>query len=287
MEGVQQKGKEDTDLRLFMHTPVLLQKAIENLNVSTGGKYIDATFGEGGYSYEILERGGTVLGIDLDFSQISNPKSQIQNLKLVQGNFADIESIAKENGFYPVDGVIFDLGLSMRQIKESGRGFSYKKLDDPLDMRLNINYKLTAEELIKRSDEKVLYEIFAKNSEEIRSKEIAAVVKSRKVMKSVGDLVSSIDRAIGYKSSSVYARIFQALRIEVNNEFENLKKGLTGAVNILKRKGRIVIVSFHSLEDRIVKNFSREKKLNFLSKKPITGLRSFERSAKLRTIISS
>ncbi|MFH0979798.1 MAG: 16S rRNA (cytosine(1402)-N(4))-methyltransferase RsmH [Candidatus Roizmanbacteria bacterium] len=269
-----------------MHTPVLLQQAIENLNVTLGGRYIDATFGEGGYSQEIIRKGGKVLAIDLDESQLKSWRvGELTGLKLVQGNFVDIERIAKENNFFPVDGVVFDLGLSMKQIEESGRGFSYNRPDEPLDMRLSLDNELTVRDLIKRSSEEELYNIFAKNSEEIKSREIANEVKKRKRMETVSDLIEAIDKALGFKSNSTYARIFQALRIETNKELENLKKGLSRAVSILKKNGRIVIVSFHSLEDRIVKNFVKEKKFKFLLKKPIRGLRSYERSAKLRTII--
>jgi len=268
-----------------MHTPVLLQQAIENLNVRLGSLYIDATFGEGGYSSEILKKGGRVLAIDWDIDQLKNYGLRITDLKLIQGNFSEIEKIAKENDFFPIDGVVFDLGLSMKQIEESGRGFSYNRPDEPLDMRLSLDNKLTAKDLIKELSEEELYEVFAKNSEEIKSKEIAYEVKKRKKMETVSDLICVIDKALGFKSNQTYARIFQALRIELNDEFENLKKGLKGAVDILKKDGRVVVVSFHSFEDRIVKNFVKEKKLKFLFKKPIRGFRSFERSAKLRTII--
>lgn len=271
------------------HNPVLLQQAIERLNVKKGGLYIDATFGEGGYSYEVVKRGGIVLGIDLDINQLKSLAglrvSKLTSLKLVQGNFADIEKIAKDNDFYPVDGVIFDLGLSMRQIDESGRGFSYKKDSEVLDMRINLDQELKAVDLIKKNSEEKLAQIFVKYSEEIKSREIAKEIKKAKKIITVFDLKKAIDKALGYKSEKTYARIFQALRIAVNNEFENLKKGLEGAVKITKKGGRIVVVAFHSLEDRIVKNFVREKKLSFLDKKPIFGAFSYERSAKLRTIL--
>lgn len=268
-----------------MHTPVLLQQAIENLDIIPGRNYVDATFGEGGYSREIIKMGGKVLAIDLDINQLKNHTEQNKNLKLVQGNFKDIEKIAIDNNHFPVEGIVFDLGLSMRQYQELKKGFSYKKPQEPLDMRLDEKEGLSAKELINNSTVKELYEILAKNSEEIRSKEIADSIKRKKHMNTVGDLVNAIDEAIGYKSSSVYARIFQALRIAVNNELTNLKKGLEGSVNILNDKGRIVIVCFHSLEDRIVKKFVKEKGLKFKEKKPIRGLRQFERSAKLRIIL--
>lgn len=268
-----------------MHTPVLLQKVIEKLDIKTGGFYIDATFGEGGYSQEVIKKGGNVLAIEIDENQIKNFKKKVKNLKIVHGNFSDIEIIAKNNDFFPVDGVIFDLGLSMRQLTDSKRGFSYKALDDDLDMRLDVNLSLKASDLIKKTNVFDLAEIFSKYSEELKSKEIALEIKKTKKMNKVKDLILAIDKALGYKSEKTYARIFQALRIAVNNEFENLKKGLSGALKILKKGGRIVIVSFHSLEDRIVKNFVVENNLKFLDKKPVFGIKSFERSAKLRTII--
>lgn len=273
------------------HTPVLLQQAIEKLNVKKDGLYIDATFGEGGYTKEILKRGGKVLGIDLDINQLKSLTSlrvsESSGLRLVQGNFADIEKIAKENNFYPVDGVVFDLGLSMRQIEESGRGFSYKKDSEILDMRIDLNQKLKAIDLIERLNEEKLTEIFIKFSEEIKAKEIAREIKKTRKLNIVLDLKKAIDKALGYKSKKTYARIFQALRIAVNNEFENLKKALVGAVKITKKGGRIVVVTFHSLEDRIVKNFVKENNLVFFDKKPILGAFSYERSAKLRTILKS
>ena len=280
-----------------MHTPVLLQQAIESLNIKKGGLYIDATFGEGGYSREIVKRGGKVLAIDWDIDQISKAGHPDRSggilarndIIFVNGNFADIEKIAKENNFFPVDGVVFDLGLSMGQISESGRGFSYKKLNEPLDMRMNNDIEKNASDLVNSLNMNDLYQLLAKNSEELRSKEIALeIIKSRHIRKinTVSDLVHIIDRVAGEKDNRIYRRIFQALRIEVNNEFNNLKKGLFGAVSILKKDGRIVVVSFHSLEDRIVKNFVKNNQFKFLEKKPIVNKfgPSYERSAKLRII---
>ena len=262
-----------------MHTPVLLEQVIEALDIKKDGLYVDATFGEGGYSQTILEKGGKVLGIDWDEEQyqISNIKYQkyisllrqgfegqakIKNLKMANGNFKDIERIAKENDFFPVDGVVFDLGLSMKQISESGRGFSYKKLNEPLDMRMSLKSETKASDLVNHLSESELYEVFAKNSEEINSQAVAReIVHKRQFRKleTVNDLINSIDKAIDGQDKSVYQRIFQALRIEVNQEFDNLKKGLIGASKIINEEGKIVVISFHSLEDRIVKQFFRQE----------------------------
>lgn len=274
-----------------MHTPVLLKEVINYLNIKKGGLYIDATFGEGGYAKEILKAGGKVLGIDLDENQIKDGRLKIKdkNLNLEQGNFADIETIAKEYQFFPVDGIVFDLGLSMKQLTDSGRGLSFRNEQEPLDMRLDTNGEKTAADYINTLSEQQLYDLFAKNSEEINSRAVAvSVVRARQVRKirTVGDLVRIIDRAVGERDTRVLRRIFQALRIEVNQEFENLKKGLDGAVKLIKRERRILVVTFHSIEDRIVKQFVRERSLRFVTKKPIISDKKdrFERSAKLRII---
>ncbi len=276
-----------------MHTPVLLEQVIEALEIKKDGLYIDATFGEGGYSQAILNKGGKVLGLDLDNDQIANgldSRLRGNDITLIEGNFADVEKVAQENNFFPVDGVVFDLGLSMKQINQSGRGFSFKKLNEPLDMRMSLKTEMTAKYLLNHLSEAELYEVFAKNSEEINSQNIAREIivrRSFKKLEIVGNLINCIDRAIGESDKNVYKRIFQALRIQVNEEFENLKKGLDGAARIIKNNGKIAVVTFHSLEDRIVKNFSKSQGLKLLNKKPITNRRgkSFEKSAKLRLIV--
>lgn len=268
-----------------MHTPVLLQQAIGRLNIKRGGRYIDATFGEGGYSKAISDLGGIVLGIDLDQDQISRGKVSLPNIGLVCGNFADVEKIAKENNFFPVDGIVLDLGLSMCQLSDSGRGFSYFNKEERLDMRIDDRSGPTVKEIIKSLSIEELYQALSKNSEELKSKEIAVSIKAQRKMETVADLVGAIDRAVGHPAKRTYARVFQALRIEANNEFKNLKEGLKGSLKVLKPGGRLAIISFHSLEDRVIKNFIKENKLTQLDKKPIRGVRKFERSAKLRVVI--
>ena len=276
-----------------MHTPVLLEQVIEAMEIKKDGLYIDATFGEGGYTEAILNKRGKVLGVDLDENQLKGSRvNGLTGLKLVQGNFGDIEKISKENNFYPVDGVVFDLGLSMRQISQSGRGFSFKKLSEPLDMRMNTDTEMTAKYLLNHLAKDELFDVFAKNSEEINSEKIAheVIIKRQfKKLETVGDLTSCIDRAIGGQDNNAYKRIFQALRIQVNDEFENLKNGLIGATKIIKNDGIIAVVTFHSLEDRIVKNFSKNQGLKLLNKKPIMNRRgkSYEKAAKLRLIVKN
>lgn len=272
-----------------MHQPVLLKEVIEGLNIKTDGLYIDATAGEGGHLAEIARHQCRVLGIDVDDNQIKNLKLKVKNCVLVQGNFADIEKIAKENGFFPADGILIDLGLSMAQIENSGKGLSYKAFEEPLDMRLNNGLITTAEEIINTSDEAKLYDLLARYGEDTDSKSIAhAVMASRRIkpIRTVKELNKVIDSAVGQQDSKTYARIYQALRIAVNDELENLKKGLTGALNILGQEGRIVVITFQSLEDRITKQFILKNKLKQLNRKVIRSKNrsSYERSAKLRII---
>jgi len=278
-----------------MHTPVLLQQAIENLAIRPGGLYIDATFGEGGHSTKIIKLGGRVLGIELDNKQIFNFQFSIFNkeeksrLKLVQGNFKNIEKIAKKNNFFPVDGILLDLGLSMNQISNFGRGFSFKNPSENLDMRMDTSFETTAKDLVNSLSEDQLYEVFAKYSEDLNSRIIAKEIiycRNRRKIERVKDFLQIIDKALKVKDEKTYRRIFQALRIVVNEEDKNLKSALQGAIKILNKSGRLVVITFHSLEDRIVKNFIKKNNLTQINKKVIksdSGWR-FERSAKMRVI---
>lgn len=272
-----------------MHTPVLLQEVIDGLDIRQGGRYIDATVGEGGHTRAMLGKGAFVLGIDQDAAQIEKLKTSISSDKFmaVCANFSSIEEVAKKQGFDKADGILFDLGISWRQLSEAGKGLSYKALDEELDMRLSTECEQSAADIVNTFSEDELYSVFAKNSEEIRSQDIArTIVEERKYhkIKKVKDLLRSIDKALGAASEWSYGRIFQALRIEVNDEFGSLEKGLEQAVRLISPEGRIAVITFHSVEDRMVKRFIREGHYRQISKKAIAGDRtlSFERSAKLR-----
>ncbi len=277
-----------------MHTSVFLEEAIQALDVQNDGKYIDATYGVGGHTREITRRGGLVLAIDLDEKHILHGSTG--TMQLVQGNYADIEHIAKMNAFIPVDGVLFDLGLSMDQLATGGKGLSFKNLSEPLDMRISFA-EVTAADILNEYSEEVLNELFMKYSEEIHSKEIARAItveRTKKPIQTVEDLVTVIAKVLEKKKAKhafegTAARIFQALRILVNNEFINISKGLEGSLQIVKPGGRIVVITFHSLEDRIVKMFIRSHKTQVTDEKVNVAkkreLRSFERSATLRIII--
>lgn len=257
------------------HEPVLVSEVINALNITPGKKYIDGTYGGGGHSRAITGMGGVVLGIDID------PEA-----RAIQGNFKDIEKIAGENGFEKVDGILFDLGVSSHQLDTANRGFSYRFTDAPLDLRLNQESGDTAAQLVNRSSQEQLYEIFASFGEEERSRTIAhAIVRARSIkqIETVGDLAS----IVGAQNASL-SRIFQALRIVINDEFRSLKEGISGASRLLSPGGRLAVISFHSLEDRIVKRKMNEDGWRIISHKPITPSREEvvknrrSRSAKLR-----
>jgi len=259
------------------HTPVLLTDAVELLAVQPGKKYIDGTVGGGGHAAEIIKRGGILLGVDIDRESIDFARQRLgKNVTLVQGNFRDIERIAKENGFSEVDGVLLDLGVSSHQLDTPERGFSYRFGEAPLDLRLDQSKGETAAELIDRLNEDELYEILAKFGEVDRARElVGAIVRSRPI-KIAGELL----QIVGTKDAP---QVFQALRIAVNDELAALKDGLAGSEKLIKRGGRIVVISFHSLEDRMVKWFMSDWKV--ITKKPIRGDKENNpraRSAKLR-----
>ena len=266
------------------HKPVLLKEAIEGLNVRKGKRYIDATVGMGGHAEEVIKKGGVVLGIDCDPEAIAFLDSQIKTKKLilVQGNFKNLKRIAQEHGFDKVAGILFDLGLSSWQIEGSGRGFSYLK-DEPLDMRMDPGLEVTAAEIVNGSTKEELYEIFTRFGEEVNSWAIANAIVRARPIKTTRELAEVIGDDI-----SQLARVFQALRIVVNDEINNLKKALSQTIELLEEGGRLVIISFHSLEDRVVKFGFRDNRLKIITKKPIRPskeeirLNPRARSAKLR-----
>ncbi|MDO8497644.1 MAG: 16S rRNA (cytosine(1402)-N(4))-methyltransferase RsmH [bacterium] len=285
-------------LKIKMHTPVFEKEVIEALRIQEGKKYIDCTAGEGGHMFSIAYRGGNVLGIDADEDQISNLELRIKSSELKsriilkQGNFAELERIAKENKFFPVDGILVDLGLSMRQLTDSGKGFSFKNEEEILDMRLDGEGK-SASDLLMSLNKESLFDLFARNSEELSSEVIAeSIVRFRigRKIEKVGDLIRAIDYGLTQSTQSerkekVYMRIFQALRIEVNKEFENVQKLLESSKEILVRGGRLVVITFHSREDRIVKMFAQDNKNYFTHMRLNTkSERSFERSAHVRVL---
>ncbi len=276
------------------HTPVLLDLILQQAGEIKGKRLIDATAGEGGYTAAFLQAGAKVLAVDIDPKQIMKLKKNLKeyiekgNLYPVSGNFANLGNIAKRYGFYPADLIIFDLGLSWHQIAESGKGFSFKAEEEPLDMRFNKRFKYTAADLLNSLPGNQLYDIFASFAQEPYSREITQeILKIRKLkkFKKVKDLTKVIKNLVpAGKYESAARRIFQALRIAVNNEIQNLKKGLEQAEQIISENGRIFCLTFHPTEDRVVKNFAREKNLKISLFKNKNPKGNFEKIAKLRVL---
>lgn len=269
-----------------MHTSVLLHEAVGSLLVQKNGRYVDATFGVGGHSRLLAEQGAKVLALEWDPHIVELYADGLRDLgiTLIEANYADIAEVAKENSFVPCDGILFDLGLSMMQIRESGRGFSYEKDDEPLDMRLNNKLETTAAQIINSYSNEQLYETFTKHAEELSSRSIVDdIVRARTLRKieTVGELKSAM---VKHCASQTLARIFQALRMEVNHEFQNISAGIKGSYEILAPGGRIAIITFHPGEDRFVKQELIKTGFKEINKKPIRGSykKRFERSAKLR-----
>ncbi|MDD2646919.1 MAG: 16S rRNA (cytosine(1402)-N(4))-methyltransferase RsmH [Patescibacteria group bacterium] len=284
-----------------MHTPVLLNEVLNGLSPRPNDNFIDCTLGGGGHALEILRQTaplGKLLGIDFSMEAISEMKVKIDKnlndrLILVNDNFVNLESIARKNKFLKVRGILFDLGLSTDLIENRGRGISFQK-NEILDMRFNpLKQNLTALEILNQWPEQDLAEIFEEFGEERFAHQIArgiVVQRRQKRIKTTVDLAEAIKKILGPKFHiKSLARIFQALRIAVNHELEYLSSALPQAVDLLAPGGRLAVISFHSLEDRIVKNFYKNNlNLNIITKKPITStqeeLRQNKRarSAKLR-----
>jgi 16S rRNA (cytosine1402-N4)-methyltransferase len=278
------------------HTAVLLKEVVEHLKIERGKRYIDATIGGGGHTFEILKRGGIVLGIDVDQDAVEYIKEEVKSwerLTLVRGNFRDIDKIASEQGFSRVSGILFDLGVSSHQLETPERGFSFQKIG-PLDMRMDQELEVKALDLIKILTKGELYELLIKLGEESSAREVSrAIFSARKLrpIKTTKDLASILE---GGKVTSDYGRamanrkVFQALRIAVNDELNALRDSLPKAVELLEERARLLVISFHSLEDRIVKNnfidFEKRGLGKIITEKPITpGRDELERNKRSRS----
>jgi len=292
------------------HIPVLLKETIDGLKINKQSVVVDATIGGGGHSKEVIKllgQEGLLIGIDQDSESLVRAKKQLSNakceVKLVKGNFRNIDTILDELGVKKVNHILFDLGWNMDQFEDNSRGFSYK-LDGPLKMTLDDSSpedSLSAEEILNNWKEESLIDIFKGYGEERYSKRIAkAIVEARKVepIKTTFQLVEIIKNSTPkrYLHGRIHfaTRIFQALRITVNDELGALKEALEKGFSRLAPCGRMAVISFHSLEDRIVKNFFNDRKKEdtgkVLTKKPITATQNEllknkrARSAKLRII---
>jgi 16S rRNA (cytosine1402-N4)-methyltransferase len=249
------------------HIPVLGRQAIALLDPCDGGVYVDATFGDGGYSRAILDTRGTrVIGIDRDRSAIAGGFDLVDRsdgrLTLVEDRFSNLAGICASRGVSPVDGVVMDIGVSSMQLDEAARGFSFR-LDGPLDMRMGHDGP-TAADVVAKASEADLAEIIYVFGEERHSRAVArAIVAARRqapiiTTRALADIVAKVVRT---KAGEIHpaTRTFQGLRIFVNQELDELHLALVAAERVLKPLGRLVVVSFHSLEDRMVKNFFSER----------------------------
>ncbi|KUK84237.1 MAG: S-adenosyl-methyltransferase MraW [Microgenomates bacterium 39_6] len=304
---------------MIFHQPALLKETIDFLKVEPGQIFIDTTLGGGGHAQEIIRRGGLVIGIDQDPEALVRAQKKLRsacpvvlsdkqrttinqtsgfNQKpfcLVEDNFANLTEITQKLKIAKVAGILFDLGTSYHQLTSNQRGFSFES--DQLDMRMSPKLEVTAADLVAALSEKELSQIFTKFSQEEKAKSIArAIVKERKIapIRSGKRLAKIVSKATGKRKGKIHpaTKVFQALRIAVNDELGNLEKGLRQAVPLLDQNGRLAIISFHEGEDRLVKNFfcqqEKEKKLTIITKKPIVPKKKEieknprSRSAKLR-----
>ena len=264
------------------HVPVLLKEAIDFLAVKRGGTYLDATVGLGGHSYEIAKRLGApghLIGFDKDPAALERAREKLTALDeppeitLIHGSFAEVgERIAPAS----LDGLMADLGVSSLQLGDAARGFSFQA-EGPLDMRMNPMSGETAEQVVNHLDERKLADVIYEFGEERRSRRIArAIVRSRPIRTTqhLVEVISTAARSMKHERIHPATRTFQALRIFVNRELDDLKALLEAAPSVLKPSGRLVVISFHSLEDRIVKDALRggkDKYFRVLTKKPLTA----------------
>ncbi|NWF51474.1 MAG: 16S rRNA (cytosine(1402)-N(4))-methyltransferase RsmH [Nitrospirae bacterium] len=258
----------------------MLKEAIEVLNPVLGGIYVDATIGTGGHSEEILKfigSDGRLIGIDRDIEALKITSDRLKDKRVIlkKGNFSDMENILSKEGISEVDGILFDLGVSILQIKRPERGFSFNS-DMSLDMRMDQEQTFSAWDVVNRYSEKELERIFKELGEERFSKRIARVIvryRTKKTIDTCSELSKIVDRYVKRGKIHPATKVFQALRIEVNRELDELKAGLDASLRILKKAGRLCVISYHSLEDRIVKHFisdcSKKGLMKRLFKKPL------------------
>ena len=243
------------------HVPVLLNESISGLSIKPEGTYLDLTYGGGGHSKKILEKlgaKGKLISFDRDESALSNSRTNNSNLELIKSNFKFFDNHIKERGIDKVDGILADLGVSSHQIDKLERGFTYKG-DTKLDMRMNIGDSLDAAEIINTYDQEKLESIFFNYGNILKPRNIVReIIKQREKKRILSNtdfiiiLNQIFKKEIGYK---LLSKFFQAIRIEVNDEINSLKIMLKKSIEFLNKKGRLVIISYHSLEDKIVKNF--------------------------------
>lgn len=282
------------------HLPVMGREMLEIISPFEGGVFVDATVGLGGHSEMLLSKigqGGKVVGIDRDDNALARAAERLQDSRLIlqKGSFSDMESILHSRGIDAADGVFLDLGVSMMQLKDPVRGFSFNSTER-LDMRMDSSQELSAWDVVNGYSERELVRILKEYGEEYRAVKIVRSIvhdRNKKRIDTCKELAEIISRATG-RTGKVHpaTKTFQALRIEVNKELDELKNGLDASLRVLRRGGRLCVISYHSLEDRVVKHFIKERAkagiVKQLLKKPLvpaideTRANPSSRSAKLR-----
>jgi 16S rRNA (cytosine1402-N4)-methyltransferase len=260
---------------MMYHIPALLRESIDGLNIKPDGIYIDVTFGGGGHSMEILKRlkNGRLIAFDQDDDTTTNVPADKRFLFLNQ-NFRFLRNNLLFNGINSIDGLIADLGVSFHQFDEPSRGFTFRQ-DAPLDMRMNKSGTVTASHLLNNLDEKSLADLFYNYGELINSRKIASEIisfRTSRPLLTAKDIMDAVARLAPYRQEhKFYAKLFQGLRIAVNHEIDYLKEMLEQALDLLKPGGRLVVITYHSLEDRVVKNFLRTGNFEGEEKKDFYG----------------
>jgi 16S rRNA (cytosine1402-N4)-methyltransferase len=260
---------------MVYHIPALLQESIDGLNIQPHGIYVDVTFGGGGHSMEILKhlKTGKLIAFDQDEDAVINIPSDHKFIFLNQ-NFRFLVNNLQFNNIRSIDGLIADLGVSFHQFDEPGRGFTFRQ-DAPLDMRMNKNATVTAAHLLNTMDTESLADIFYRYGELFNSRRIAREIVSARVAKplaTVNDIIAAVGKLAPFRQEhKFYAKLFQALRIAVNHEIDYLQEMLEQALSVLNPGGRLVVISYHSLEDRVVKNFMKTGNFRGEEKKDFYG----------------
>ena len=301
----------------IQHNPVMVPEILKYLDVVSGGRYIDCTLGEGGHSKSILDAsnpGGEVLGIDADHEAIEVSKSRLEKYQdrviFVNDNFRNLRKIAMRRNFIPAHGILLDLGVSSLQLNIETRGFSFMR-KSPLDMRFSFNQKLTADQVVNSFQENEIADILYNFGDERRARKIAKIIVENRPIKHSNELAEIIKKKIYISNHKINpaTKTFQALRIYINEELSALSEVLEQSLEIIGIGGRLAVISYHSIEDRIVKNYFRreskyciclpnvikcecnhEPKLKVITKKPISPSSNEiisnrrSRSAKLRVI---
>ena len=249
------------------HKPVMTQEVLEGLAVRSGGTYIDCTVGDAGHARCILSAspGGRLLGMDADPEAVDACRHRMASYApesiVVQANFANLEQVAIAHGFVPAQGVLFDLGLSARQLEAETRGFSFRSAD-PLDMRFDPSDGVTASELVNKASEQELSDLIFRLGEEPRARRIARAIVANRPITAAEQLAEVVRRASGYRRGRIHpaTRAFQALRMAVNQELANLEAALGQVPRVLDHGGRLVTIAYHSLEDRMIKQFLADRR---------------------------